>query len=746
MKSRIRGGILGFFGAVFFVTGLLAQQPLTSCSLQIHDAQTNQFLSNAVIRSQPLLHPSKKQNAQVADSRGMLEIPFTEPIVISISYLGYNTIRDTFFKPESRTYALQKTFSNLEDVVVTGQYLPNSTKSSLFEVKVLTQKDFRERGANNLREALQGNLNVDMTQDAVFGSGISLQGVSGEGVKIMVDGVPLVGRLDGKLDLSQISLANIEKVEIVKGPLSVTYGTDAMGGVINLITKNAASEKYNVNLKAYYETVGQYNIELNGACNFGKSQLLAGAGRNFFDGFSVVDTSRHKDWRPKEQYTADLKYTYNSSRFKVSLAASFFRELLIDRGNLLPGTTFAFDQHFLTYRPRATAIAMIPIKDGSQVDVTLGYTGFFRFLNNYKKDLNTLVETPRKDESQDTSVYHQFSGRATYTVQTKSKKASFQFGVDAEQEWTIQKHILNGNQQMGDYAAFASIKWKPVAQFEVQPAARISYNTKFKTPVIPSINIKSELNKYLTLRASYGLGYRAPSLKELYLQFKDSNHDLNGNADLKAEQGHNVQLAADLTFHIKEHTIRWCNNGFFNLIQNKIDLAITNAYTSPVTYQYFNLKSYQTIGAEHRLEYQWNRLRAAASVMYISYNIANSKFANDKAALFSPDVNASVTYRIPKAEIGVNIQYKYTGKKLLYSINNSISSGTRAPFHMLDVSLSRDFWKNRIQLTCGGKNLLNVTDVTATGIAAVGHNFNGNSTSVNWGRSFFVSLQFHYSR
>ncbi|MFN8277507.1 MAG: TonB-dependent receptor, partial [Chitinophagales bacterium] len=243
-----------------------------------------------------------------------------------------------------------------------------------------------------------------------------------------------------------------------------------------------------------------------------------------------------------------------------------------------------------------------------------------------------------------------------------------------------------------------------------------------------------------------GLGYRSPSLKELFLQFKDSNHDINGNTNLKPEQGHNVQASVDFTFNIKKHQIKWMNSGFFNLINNKIDLALTNAYTSPVTYQYFNLKSYRTYGGEHRLEYRWQRVSLTAGVLYIQYEVENSKAANDKARLFSADAFGSAGYTIPKAEIAVNVQYKYTGQKLLYSINNSISAGIRQPFHMLDVSLSRDFWKERVRITCGGKNLLNITDVSASNVQAVGHNFNGNQTSVNWGRTFFISLQLHFSK
>jgi outer membrane receptor for ferrienterochelin and colicins len=82
----------------------------------------------------------------------------------------------------------------------------------------------------------------------VYGSSVSINGISGEGVKILVNGVPMVGRIDGKIDISQINLTNVERIEIVKGPQSVIYGTDALGGVINIITKEQKDD-WNVSAK-----------------------------------------------------------------------------------------------------------------------------------------------------------------------------------------------------------------------------------------------------------------------------------------------------------------------------------------------------------------------------------------------------------------------------------------------------------------------------------------------------------------
>jgi outer membrane receptor for ferrienterochelin and colicins len=715
--------------------------------ITVSDSSTKNALSDAIVRVMPLAKNSHfKGTTDVSDKKGQFNLNFTEPLVVHISYLGYNSIFDTIYTADSRSYFLKRTASNIEDVVVTGQYAPGSAKASVYNMTVYTEKDFREKGATNLREALQGSMN--MSQDPIFGSGLSVQGISGEGVKIMVDGVPLVGRQNGVMDLSQIDVSNnIERVELIKGPMSAIYGSDAMGGVVNLITKSNQTEKYNVNLRGYYESVGQYNVSLNSGLNLGKSQLFVSGGRNFFDGYSEVDTSRHKDWLPKEQYFANAKYVYTTGKFKVGASLSFFREHMINRGNLEPNTSYAFDYHFITMRPVATLFATVPIRDFSRIELMVAYSGYVNYVDMYRKDLvklnETLINNP--GQPQDTSIYHTIAARGTYTLNARNKKVSFQFGVDINQQYTIQNIIADGRQEMGDYAAFGSVMLKLVEGLDIQPAVRFSYNTKFRTPLIPSLNIKYDFKNHFTMRASYGRGYRAPSLTELYLDFHDSNHNLNGNPDLKAESGHSVNF--EFGYHVSknDHNFRITPSGFFNKIDNKIDYVLTNSSSTPQVYQEFNINKYMNSGAELSADYSWKRLSAAAGFNHVWYWVTVSQA---QARLNSGDFTLKGGYKIPKAEIKITLTYKYTGRKPLYAFSSGNESqyGSRDPFNSMDVSLSRNFWKDRIQLTCGAKNLFNVTSIKTPGAVAFGHNSDPGSTLTQWGRTYFISLNLHFAK
>mgnify|MGYP006265328017 FL=1 len=162
-------------------------------------------------------------------------------------------------------------------------------KRQVNKIKVIDREKIEAIGAVNLRDVLSNENNIRISQDNVLGSFMSLQGISGQNVKILIDGVPIIGRLNGSVDLSQINLNDIERIEIVEGPLSVNYGTDALAGTINLISKKKTSDGFSVNLNSYYESIGQYNFDGTISYKQNNNQFNFSAGRNFFDGWDPND-------------------------------------------------------------------------------------------------------------------------------------------------------------------------------------------------------------------------------------------------------------------------------------------------------------------------------------------------------------------------------------------------------------------------------------------------------------------------
>ena len=145
----------------------------------------------------------------------------------------------------------------LDEVIVTGQYKPQSVKKSVYQVRVINSERIRQSGATNVQQVLNNQVGFRFSNDNTLGTtDVQLMGMSGRNVKILLDGIPMVDRGDTRESLGQIDVNSIERIEIVEGPMSVSYGSDALAGVINIITKKYTKDNFSVTAKVQEETAG----------------------------------------------------------------------------------------------------------------------------------------------------------------------------------------------------------------------------------------------------------------------------------------------------------------------------------------------------------------------------------------------------------------------------------------------------------------------------------------------------------
>jgi len=199
--------------------------------------------------------------------------------------------------------------------------------------------------------------------------------------------------------------------------MSVLYGSDALGGVINLITKSNKEENWNGNATAYYETVGNYNADLTIGKGFKNSNLYLNAGRNFFDGWSPNDSLRSQQWNPKEQYFANVKYNKTVNGYKMSLQYNLNNETVFNQGDitLTPYQAYAFDQNFHTTRNQVLFTTDKKLNDQSSWQFTAAYNHYRYLRNSYRKDLVDLVSVLTEDPmDDDTTVFQSYFTRTVY--------------------------------------------------------------------------------------------------------------------------------------------------------------------------------------------------------------------------------------------------------------------------------------------------------------------------------------------
>ena len=125
---------------------------------------------------------------------------------------------------------------DLEAIVVTGQFEPQSIKRSVYQARVIPMEVLAAKGVVRLQDALNTELNIRFEQDAALGgSKLTLQGLAGQNVKVLIDGVPLIGRqgTGNEFDINQINVQSIERIEIIEGPMAVVYGADALESLLD---------------------------------------------------------------------------------------------------------------------------------------------------------------------------------------------------------------------------------------------------------------------------------------------------------------------------------------------------------------------------------------------------------------------------------------------------------------------------------------------------------------------------------
>ena len=282
----------------------------------------------------------------------------------------------------------------------------------------------------------------------------------------------------------------------------------------------------------------------------------------------------------------------------------------------------------------------------------------------------------------------------------------------------------------------------------LQPGLRYSYNTKYKAPLVYSLNLKYDLAEEVSFRASYAKGFRAPSLKELYLEFVDVNHNVRGNENLEAENSQNINLALHYRHEKTTYDYGAELNLFYNNISNSISLASLDPESS--LYTYVNVDKMITQGYEVNFNnriYPWLEIKLGLVQTGRKQVFSDSL---DNAMIYSTDVISNINYLWRKTDMRFSVYYKYNGDypEVFIGDNNQIFRTIMQGYHTMDATISRAIWRNQLNLQAGVKNLFNNTNINIKGDTGGGgiHSGGTGSSPVGWGRTFFVKLAFSFKK
>lgn len=712
------------------------------CSISVVDGSTQVPISQAYVCTQ---HMATSHTAfYITNAQGRVQITAEPNTILSVSYVGYSTLLDTLRSvPAQHTIALRSSHFQFHEVVVTGQHKPVRADKSIYQIKLIGQREIAQKAASSLSDLLSHELTVGVSQDPATGSKIKMQGVSGQNVKILLDGVPVIGRMAGNIDLSQIDMTQVDHIEVVEGPMSVVYGSNALAGVINIISKQNKYAKLKAGVQTHMESVGIYNVDAHAAFRHAKHSFMLAAGRHFFDGYDTQPSTRLQDYKPKEQYNAKLNYAWAHQQWNVQWNNNIFSEKLLDRSNLIrtPYSIRGYDTWFYTLRANSSLQLKKQIDKQSAVDVLAAYSYYKRRKKRLIKDmtqLQTALSSVPSDH--DTTRFDAVVLRASYQWQAPSELLSLQAGLDLNYESGEGKRMKNHEEHIADYAAFVSLKWQPSKAWSFQPALRAAYNTKYEAPLVPSFNVKYEWQQW-QLRASYARGFRAPSLKELYLYFFDSNHQIEGNDALKAEYSHNVNMSSVYTLGTDKHQVKLLLKGFYNNIDNMITLVQVDP-DNDLHYTNENVGHFESYGGELDVEY------VLASALKLQAGIArlgrtDAQFS--KQFVYHNNFIGNASLNLWKHTATLAVFYKWYGKYPFYTnYNNQLKVNYLEAYQNMDVSFSKHLWNRRLSLSCGVKNIFDNTIIKGGASTTGAH---GSSSAVSalagWGRTWFFGAKFN---
>lgn len=662
--------------------------------------------------------------------------------------------------------------NDLKDVVVTGQYGPQTLRNSVYNVRTITAERIKLRAATNVQQILNTELGFRFSNDLTLGTtDIQLMGMTGRNVKILLDGIPMVDRSDTRESLNQIDINTIERIEIVEGPMSVVYGADALAGVINIITKNPGKRLLNLSARVQEETAGDEYEALSGKGNHIQNitaswknnhwSVLAGFTHNDFGGWNLAAKTATIDevnaitnrWKPKEQFLANTKVGYRNNNFSIWYRLDGLKEDIDVRAGLNPNNYKGRLQTYTTHRYTQQLQSEYKISNKLQLAAIAGFTNLDRATRTVIHDFtNNTEELSTGAGEQDIAKFNATNFRAT-AIYVLNQSVTFQPGFEYSRDAASGQRI-NGSPVINDYAAFVTAELKLTDKINLRPGLRFIKNSIYDAPpVIPSLNAKFILTKDLDLRLAYAKGFRSPALRELYYDFVDASHNILGNPDLKAEESNSFNGSLVWSgIQEKDIEFRSTLTGFYNLVKNRIEFATSPTDNSVTTL--INVSKYKTAGGTLDNVFIFKKnLQATLGLSYIGrYNdLSENNNLSTPEFSWATELNSNISYTFPKLRGSISLFYKYTGSLPSYQLNTENNAGTArlvkiGSFHTADLMLNKNLFKS-LTINAGVKNLFNVTQLTNSSTASGGaHSTGGATVPYSYGRSYVLGLSYNWEK
>ncbi len=593
-------------------------------------------------------------------------------------------------------------YFQLETVVVTGTRSERRLADAPVRSEVISKEQINQQHARNVAEALRYVPGL-LLKPIIGKNGVEvwLQGVNGDRVLVLIDGKPITASTGSTVDLTQIAVTDLERIEVVKGASSVLYGSNAIGGVINLITSKAAAG-FSGQLSADVGSLRDGNAEvidetaLSTTFAYRQEKVEARLNGSFRqgEGYDLDESTYFDDGEAFVRYNLDGYVGYQiRDAIEIYFQPSFYHE-----DKHYPFSTFApgvgdIQKEYQGIANRQRYLLGTRYQHGSQ---TGNLYGFYEIFDDETRQ--DVLVTPEMDFQRKARIrLAQVEGDYNLLLGERHF-LTFGFkwleeGLDQEQieqqgdVISIDQEVADAKRQALEF--FVQDDFFITERLELLFGFRQQYDSDFGAFLAPKISLlyrQAEPN--VRWRFSVGSGYRVPNLKERFYFFDHSNlgYILIGNPDLEPEKSLSIQLGAE--WLLRKNLIADINfyyNAIDDLISSDLDPA-ESARRNLQVFRYLNIGRARTQGVELVVNWQIHRFyRLSGNYTYLEAKDRDT--GNFLTRRPQQQFKLGIHAFIPRWNSNLDAYLVAQSKEYIDSDNQQTSPG----WTQLDLKLNRNF-------------------------------------------------------
>ena len=622
----------------------------------------------------------------VTDERGVFEIKNLGPgeYQLTLELEGFETINQKVALIGEFALILDfqmKIAGYSEKIVVTATKTPEFLESVPVRVTLIPSREIEQKGAQNLMEALEGvpGVQVKTTCSICNAQEVRMCGMSGAHTQILIDGMPIISGLATIYGLSQIPAESIQQIEVIKGAGSALYGSDALAGVINIITKEVAPKPTlhallnlgQFSTQTYRATFSGRYRRLGGSFSFQKASSDGVDANN--DGITDMVAYDRDNLSAKVKF--DISSKYSSA---LNFAVNYFGE---ERLGGPKGEVTETTENIITNRKEYYANWQIKPSDRSDLIVRAT-------LSNH--DQNALYESNWYKAQE--SI---FVGEIQYNRLTGEKHLLTWGSMYKNQELLESARLGEvSSEQTGIYLQ-DQVNFSE--SLKLIAGGRFDSNTEFGNYFSPRGSLMYKPNKQLNFRISLGKGFKAPTVffEEMHYCPGGFRYEMRRNPDIRPEKS--TSLNFDAIYHpIKDHPDKLrldfslFRMDIIDLIQGKI--VDVDDISGKLVHMYVNIGKARSQGAEANLSYEWtNYLSSLFTYTYLDAR----DLLQDNPLPFRPRHSATLLLRYdnPYSGWNFNLQGEFFGEMLTQEVlTGDIVRERHSPNYWLwDFRISKSF-------------------------------------------------------